>query len=153
MVGDILFPPVEGGDEEVFPPLEEDEDEEDFILYSSPAKAGARVSTMTSRSDRFDTDWTAGGTKRQSKECQTKLQRRQYYHKVILAILFVISGCIFSNVNICLFPSPFLSSAPRRLLPEGETPVLIPPSPAPPPSAPSTQVGTSGVLAPCLLGA
>lgn len=62
--GDLFLPAV-CVDEEGFPPLEE-EDEEDFILASSASKAGARVLTTASRSDCFDRDWTARGTKTMS---------------------------------------------------------------------------------------
>lgn len=55
----------EAVEDNLFPPLAEEVDDEDFILASSASKAGARVLTTASRSDWFDRDWTARGTKRE----------------------------------------------------------------------------------------
>lgn len=50
---------VEAAEDERFPPLDAEEDEDDdvdFILASSASKAGARLLTTASRSDSFDRD-------------------------------------------------------------------------------------------------
>lgn len=43
--------------------VEDEEEEEDSNLAISARRAGVRVLTMASRSDRFDRDWTASGMK------------------------------------------------------------------------------------------
>lgn len=48
----------------------EDEEDEGLILASSAIKAGARVFTMSFRSDCSDRDWTTRGKK--IKQCHTK---------------------------------------------------------------------------------
>lgn len=92
--------------ESVVADVEDDEEDEGFILANSASKTGARDLTTVSRSDFSFRDWTARGTqmKRASQNCSIWLvakshtesllkeeKSKLYYHKVVSSFQFIAS--------------------------------------------------------------